>query len=258
MKYKKIAIISSLKEEAIKKKEFLIKKFNFLNYEDHKNKDFDILIAVGGDGFILHSLHKLQFLKLPIYGINCGTIGFLMNNNEENLLESIETSKETILYPLHMKVIDVQDICHAYVAINDVYVLRQQNQAAKIEISVNGKVRIKRMICDGALVATAAGSTAYNLSLRGPIIPFGSKTIALTAISPFRPRNWSGALLPDNSIIKFKIFDPKNRPVSASADFFEVRNVKEVEITQIKNRDFRILFDKDHSLEERVIREQFS
>ena len=152
---------------------------------------------------------------------------------------------------------DIDDICHSYIAINDVYLWRQRNQAAKIAVNVNGKVRIEQMICDGVLVATPAGSTGYNLSLKGTIIPFGSKALALTPISPFRPRSWNGAILPDDSIFKFKVFDPIERPVSVSADFFEVRNIKEVEVFQLKTIDFKILSDKNHSLEERIIREQF-
>lgn len=258
MKYKNIGIIVSEKNDADQKKQDLINKFNFIDYEAKPNANIDLLVALGGDGFLLHSLHKYQFLKIPIYGVNCGTIGFLMNiYDDENLLQSIEESVETILYPLQMRAIDVNDVCHSYIAINDVYLWRQQNQAAKIEVSVNDKVRIDRMIADGILVATPAGSTAYNLSLGGSIIPFASKSLALTPISPFRPKSWNGAILPEDSIVQFKILDPIERPVSASADFFEVRNVKQVEIFQLKNRDFRILSNKNHSLEERIVREQF-
>ena len=257
MKYKKICIISSIKPGASERKQELIKKFGFIDYELNKNQEIDLLVALGGDGFLLHSLHTYQFLKIPIYGVNYGTIGFMMNIDNDNLLKSIAESVETILYPLQMRAIDIDDICHSYIAINDVYLWRQRNQAAKIAVNVNGKVRIEQMICDGVLVATPAGSTGYNLSLKGTIIPFGSKALALTPISPFRPRSWNGAILPDDSIFKFKVFDPIERPVSVSADFFEVRNIKEVEVFQLKTRDFKILSDKNHSLEERIIREQF-
>jgi NAD+ kinase len=257
MKYKKIGIIASKKPGANEGKKELIKKFNFIDFEENKNKNIDLLIALGGDGFLLHSLHAYQFLNIPIYGVNFGTIGFMMNSNNNNLLESIEESVETILYPLQMRAIDINNICHSYIAINDVYLWRQNNQAAKIEINVNNNVRLEQLICDGVLVATPAGSTGYNLSLKGTIIPFSSKSLALTPISPFRPRSWNGAILPDDSIFKFKVFDPIARPVSVSADFFEVRNITEVEVFQLKTRDFRILSDKNHTLEERIIREQF-
>ncbi|MDA7705613.1 NAD kinase [Rickettsiales bacterium] len=250
-------MVASKKPGAYEKKNELIKRFGFIDYEFDKNHKIDLLVALGGDGFLLHSLHSYQFLNIPIYGVNFGTIGFMMNANNDYILQSIEESIETILYPLQMRAIDIDNICHSYIAINDVYLWRQNNQAAKIEINVNGNVRVEQLICDGILVATPAGSTGYNLSLKGTIIPFGSKSLALTPISPFRPRSWNGAILPDDSIFKFKVFDPKDRPVSVSADFFEVKNIKEVEVFQLKTRDFRILSDKDHSLEERIIREQF-
>jgi len=257
MKYKKIGIVASKKPGAYEAKIELIKKFGFLDFEYINNQEVDLLVALGGDGFLLHSLHKYQFLEIPIYGINFGTIGFLMNSNNGSLLKSIEQSVETILYPLQMRAIDIDNICHSHIAINDVYLWRQNNQAAKIEINLNGNVRLEKLICDGVLVATPAGSTGYNLSLKGTIIPLGSKSLALTPISPFRPRSWNGAILPDDSIFKFKVFDPIERPVSVSADFFEVKNIKEVEVFQLKTRDFRILSDKNHTLEERIIREQF-
>jgi NAD+ kinase len=257
MKYKKIGIISTTKPGAFERKKELIKRFSFIDYESNKDQEIDLLVTLGGDGFLLHSLHTYQFLKIPIYGVNYGTVGFMMNLDSDDLLKSIEESVETVLYPLQMRAIDVDNICHSYIAINDVYLWRQKNQAAKIEINVNNKVRVEQLICDGILVATPAGSTGYNLSLKGTIIPFGSRSLALTPISPFRPRSWNGAILPEDSVFKFKVSDPYNRPVSASADFFEVKNIKEVEVFQLKSRDFRILSDKDHTLEERIIREQF-
>jgi NAD+ kinase len=174
-----------------------------------------------------------------------------------SLLKKINESQSTILNPLNMVVTDVYNKKYNHIAINEVALLRQNNQASKIQIEINNHERLSCLIADGVLLSTSAGSTAYNLSAGGPIIPFGAKILALTAISPFRPRKWNGALLPANSKVKFKILDHENRPVSATADYIEVRNVIEVEVFEDKNKEFKILFDSNHSLEERIIREQF-
>lgn len=259
MKYNKIGIVSSNNKLAISKKKSLISKYNLVDLDLKKNiANVDLIIALGGDGLMLHLLHQLKNSKIPVYGINFGTVGFLMNSaSSEDLLKTISKAIPSVLHPLKMMVVDDSGKKHQLLAINEVSLLRQKNQAAKIKVEVNGKIRIESLSSDGILVATSAGSTAYNLSVRGPIIPFASDLVALTPISPFRPRNWRGAILPSNSKIKFTILDHKTRPVSATADYNEVRNVVAVEITEDKNEQFTILFDADHSLEERIIREQF-
>lgn len=256
-----IAIIAARNNpKAVKIKDFLVKSYGFkditLNHKEVENTE--LVIAIGGDGLILHLLHEFESKPLPIYGINCGTIGFLMNSlHTENFLETIENAKESTLHPLRMQAIDQNNQKHSHIAINEVSLLRQSSQVAKIKIEVNGRERIDCLMADGVLVATSAGSTAYNLSVGGPIIPFGAEILALTPISPFRPRKWQGALLPSNSKIKFSIIDFESRPISATADSKEIRNVKEVSVLEDKTITFRILFDPNHSLEERIIGEQF-
>ncbi|MES2677141.1 MAG: NAD kinase [Pseudomonadota bacterium] len=262
MQYKKIGIISSANKQAIARKKQLIKKYNLIDLPLKKNVAFakmDLIIALGGDGLMLHLLHLIEENAVPVYGINFGTVGFLMNSDcdENNLLNIIAKAKPSVLKPLKMIATDIENKKHQLLAINEVSLIRQKNQAAKIKITVNNKTRIESLAADGILVATSAGSTAYNLSAHGPIIPFASDIIALTPISPFRPRHWRGALLPANSKIKFTILESDSRPVSATADYNEVRNVKEVEVVEDKKHQFTILFDANHSLEERIIREQF-
>lgn len=265
--FKKIAIVSSENKQAIARKKQLIKQYDLIdltltNIGKISNKQFaeiDLIIALGGDGLMLHLLHSIEGNDIPVYGINFGTVGFLMNSNcdDANLLKIVSRAKPSVLKPLKMIATDVDNKKHSLLAINEVSLLRQSNQAAKIKVSVNGKTRIESLSADGILVSTSAGSTAYNLSVRGPIIPCGTEIIALTPISPFRPRNWRGALLSATSKIKFTILEQKNRPVSATADYNEIRNVTEVEVMEDKNCQFTILFDANHSLEERIIREQF-
>ncbi len=261
-KDKKIGIVSSDNKQAIVRKKQLIKKYNLVDLPLTKSSKFsevDLIIALGGDGLMLHLLHLVQENPVPVYGINFGTVGFLMNSDcgNNNLLNIISKAIPSSLKPLKMVATDIKNKKYQLLAINEVSLLREQNQAAKIKITVNNKTRIENLAADGILVATSAGSTAYNLSVRGPIIPSGSEVLALTPISPFRPRNWRGALLPANSKIKFTILDPESRPVSASADYNEIRNVKLVEVSEDKECKFTILFDANHSLEERIIREQF-
>ncbi len=262
MKYQNIAIIAAdknKKAELIKKN--LIKKYGFkdLGKNHSKIKNIDLVLALGGDGLMLHLLHKYEQKNLPVYGINCGTIGFLMNSyNQEKMIEKIQNAKEEIIHPLRMQVTDINNDLHSNIAINEVSLIRQTNQTAKINIKINGKTRLKNLAADGILVATSAGSTAYNLSLRGPIIPLNANILALTPISPFRPRNWRGALLPSDSKIEFEIIDCLLRPVSATADYNEVRNVKKVLVEEDRGIKFRILFDSKHSLEERISKEQFN
>lgn len=262
MTNKKIGIIAAKNNlEANARKDLLVKKYGFSDLTgNHRNIDgIDIVLAIGGDGLMLHLLHEYESRPVALYGINCGTVGFLMNSfNEENLLETLAKAKESTLYPIRMNVLDAENKTHSHIAINEVALLRQSSQAAKIKIKINERERISSLAADGILVATPAGSTAYNFSAGGPIIPFGSEILALTPISPFRPRNWSGALLPANSKIQLEVLNYESRPVSATADSSEVKNVKEVLIFEDRSIAFKILFDPNHSLEERIIREQFT
>lgn len=266
----KIAVIAAKNNrDAEEKKNFLVQKFGFKDLStNHKNFDgIEKVIAIGGDGLMLRILHEFgknphgknsQGEMLPIYGVNCGTIGFLMNSfHQENFLENLAKAQMATLHPLRMKVTDVAGKQHLHLAINEVALLRQTSQIAKIKIEINDQERVACLAADGVLVATSAGSTAYNLSAGGPIIPFDAKILALTPISPFRPRNWNGALLPVSSKVKFTILENGTRQVSATADSIEVRDVKEVEVCEDQSITFKLLFDADHSLEERIIREQF-
>ena len=266
---KKIAVIAAKNNrDAEEKKNFLVQKFGFKDLSlDHKilGKNFDGIekvIAIGGDGLMLHILHEFgktpQEELIPIYGVNCGTVGFLMNSfHQENFLENLAKAEMATLHPLHMQVTDAVGKKYSHLAINEVALIRQTSQIAKIKIEINGQERVACLAADGVLVATSAGSTAYNFSAGGPIIPFSAEILALTPISPFRPRNWHGALLPASSKIKFTVLESESRRVSATADSFEVRDVKEVEICEDQSITFKLLFDADHSLEERIIREQF-
>ncbi len=261
MKYQNIAIIAAKNNpEAIAKKDLLVKQYGLIDITlNHKNiTNIDLVVAVGGDGLMLHLLHEYENKPLPIYGINCGTVGFLMNSfSETELLKNIEKARESTVHPLRMVAIDANNQQHTLIAINEVSLLRQSSQAAKIKVEVNQQERISQLMADGILVATSAGSTAYNLSAGGPIIPFGAEILALTPISPFRPRKWNGAILPANSKIRFEVIDFESRPVAATADSIEVKNVKEVLVLEDRSSSFKILFDPNHSLEERIIKEQF-
>lgn len=222
----------------------------------------DVIVAIGGDGTLLSALRKTIEVDRPVYGLNRGSVGFLMNNvhledKAEELSRRIENAEEVIIHPLEMIATDVESNVHKSVAFNEVSLLRQVRQAAKIRIHVDGTLRMSELICDGILVATPVGSTAYNLSAHGPIIPLSSDILALTPISAFRPRRWRGALVPAKSEIRFEIIDPQSRPVSATADDVEVRNVTNVAVSQ-SNLSRRLMFDKGHSLEERILKEQFS
>ncbi|WP_368186670.1 NAD kinase [Aestuariibius sp. HNIBRBA575] len=218
----------------------------------------DIIIALGGDGFMLQTLHGTQHLPAPVYGMNRGTVGFLMNAyNEDNLIERLSLSEETVINPLSMTALTVSGESHTALAINEVSLLRAGPQAAKLRITVDGKLRMQELVCDGALVATPAGSTAYNYSAHGPILPVGSDVLALTAMAAFRPRRWRGALLPKNAVVRFDVSEPRKRPVMADADSRQVSNVVSVEIRSEPEIRHRLLFDVGHGLEERLISEQF-
>jgi NAD+ kinase len=221
----------------------------------------ETLVALGGDGFMLHTLHRLldAGCSKPVFGINRGTVGFLMNDwRVEHLPERIAGAKAIRVAPLEMVATTVGGEQFTYAAINEVSLLRETRQTAKIEISVNGRVALPELACDGVLVATPAGSTAYNLSAHGPILPLQAKMLALTPISPFRPRRWSGAILPDDTEVSFRILEAENRPVSAVADQIEVREVARVDVRLDRERSLTLLFDPEHALDERIAMEQFA
>ena len=216
------------------------------------------IVALGGDGFMLESLHRYMGLKKPLYGMQRGSIGFLMNAyDEEHLRRRVATAQGYKLHPLRMKVRTLSGNRIEALAINEVSLLRETRQSAKIRIEVDGVTRLDELICDGILVATPAGSTAYNLSAHGPIVPLGSGVLALTAICPFRPRRWRGALLPHSAKVKFRILEADKRPVSAVADYTEARDVVEVEVVEDRRVSLTLLFDPEHNLEERILNEQF-
>ena len=254
MKYGKLAIVASGSPKAQEGGKLLCARYETVNPDDA-----DVIVALGGDGFMLESLHGFIDRGVPIYGMNRGTVGFLMNDyNEEGLIERLEAAEVTVLHPLQMIAKTVDGETTTALAINEVSVLRQSRQASKIRISIDGKVRTPELICDGVLVATAAGSTAYNLSAHGPILPVGSDILALTPISAFRPRRWHGALLPAHAKISFAVLEAEKRPISAVADYTEVRNVVEVDVAERRDISLSILFDAGHGLEERIINEQFT
>ena len=228
------------------------------HYGDVGLGDAEVIVALGGDGFMLSVLHDTQHLSLPIYGMNQGTVGFLMNSFSPNgLLERIATAELSVLHPLAMTATDVSNSRHEAMAINEVSVFRETRQAAKIRISIDGNVRMEELVCDGVLVATPAGSTAYNLSAHGSIIPLDADILALTPISAFRPRRWRGALLPGSAKVKFEVLEPNKRPVSVVADNQEFRSVVHVEVEEDQKAELRLLFDPEHNLEERILNEQF-
>ena len=219
----------------------------------------DVIVALGGDGFMLATLHRTQGLGLPVYGMNRGTVGFLMNDyTETDLPERLMAAEEEVINPLAMRAEAGDGTIHEALAINEVSLLRAGPQAAKLRITIDGRLRLEELICDGALVATPAGSTAYNYSAHGPILPIGAEVLALTAVAAFRPRRWRGALLPKTACVRFDVIEPDKRPVMADADSRWVDSVLWVEIRSETRVAHRILFDPGHGLEERLLREQFT
>lgn len=251
--YNKIHIIADNTNIAQEAKRAIIKK-----YKNYPIKKSDIFIVLGGDGFMLMSLKKYYKFKKPFYGMNKGTRGFLLNKyNVNNLIKKINKSDTAEIHPLEMIAKNNSNKIKKAIAINEVSVFRQTRQAAKIEIKIDNKVRIKELICDGALVATPAGSTAYNLSAKGPILDLSSNQLALTPISPFRPRGWRGALISNKSKIYIKNLSTNKRPISVVADNLEVRNVINVNIFLNKNKTFKLMYDRKFGLKERNLAEQF-
>lgn len=219
----------------------------------------DVVVALGGDGFMLQTLHETQSAGLPVYGMNCGTIGFLMNTySAEDLPQRLAAAEEAVINPLWMRAVGADGRVTEALAINEVSLLRAGPQAAKLRISVDGRERMPELVCDGALVSTPAGSTAYNYSAHGPILPIGSDVLALTAMASFRPRRWRGALLPKAAVVRFDVLEADKRPVRADADSRPVPDVIQVEVRSEPSIAHRILFDPGHGLEERLIVEQFA
>jgi NAD+ kinase len=227
-------------------------------YGQHELEEADVIVALGGDGFMLRTLHRFLPADLPVYGMKLGNVGFLMNRfREDDLHDRLIAANVVELNPLCMIAVTEAGHDARALAINEVSLLRQLNQAAHIRVLVNGLVKVEELVCDGVLVSTAAGSSAYNLSAQGPILPLGSEALALTPISPFRPRRWRGAVLPSTARIRFEILDNYKRPVSATADAQEIRNVISVDVFEEKNITLKLMFDPDHSLEQRILDEQF-
>jgi NAD+ kinase len=250
----RVAFVASERPEAQEARARLAER-----YGDMGPENAEVVVALGGDGFMLETLHNQIEPRKPIYGMNWGTLGFLMNEfSEDALLERINAAERAVVHPLRMVAADVHGGVHRALAFNEVSLLRQTRQTAKLRISIDSKVRLPELFCDGALVATPAGSTAYNFSAHGPIIPLDAQVLALTPISAFRPRRWRGALLRHTAKVKFEILEPQKRPVSAVADNIEVRDVLEVHVSEDRDLALTMLFDAGRSLEERVLAEQFS
>ncbi len=249
----RICFLSSDAPEAEEARAALVRRYGSSPLEEAQ-----VIVALGGDGFMLSTLYATQERDIPVYGMNRGTVGFLMNEyREDGLVERLNTAEEAVLNPLCMEAECVDGNRVKALAINEVSLYRSGPQAAKLRISVDGKVRMAELVCDGALVATPAGSTAYNYSAHGPILPIGADVLALTPVAAFRPRRWRGALLPKTAHVRFDVLEPDKRPVSAVADSRDARNVVRVDIHSEPDIRHRLLFDPGHGLEERLIREQF-
>jgi NAD+ kinase len=228
-------------------------------YGQHTLAEADRVVALGGDGFMLEILHQVLGRNVPVYGMNCGSVGFLMNAyDEDDLPDRLARAQGAELFPLRMHAVTSSGRVEEAVALNEVSLLRQLRQAAKIRISVDGRVRLEELICDGILLSTPAGSTAYNLSAHGPIVPLSANLLPLTPISAFRPRRWRGALLPSSAEVLFEVLEVGKRPVAAVADFTEVRDVLSVAVSEDRSLCARVLFDPDQGLSERIIVEQFT
>src|SRR6478609_6815833 len=252
-RYDRIAFVASASAESQAALAELVRL-----YGNHEPDKADVVVAIGGDGLMLETLHRYMRSGKPIYGMHRGTVGFLMNEfSTHDLHTRLAAARENLINPLLMRATDVHGAVHLHHAINEVALFRQSHQAARLRILIDEHVRMPELIADGVLVATPAGSTAYNLSAQGPIMPINAALLALTPISPFRPRRWRGALLPDTAVATIEVVEGEKRPVAAVADHDEARNVRRVEISSDKMISMRMLFDPGHSLEERILREQF-
>ena len=252
-RYSRIAFVSSSAPEAREAERSLTMRYGQANPDAA-----DVIVALGGDGFMLQTLHRFEGSGKPIYGMHRGTVGFLMNDyHEHDLTERLTAARTTVMHPLVMLATDAQGAQHEHRAYNEVSLFRQTYQAARLRIHIDGNARLAELVADGVLVSTPAGSTAYNLSAQGPIIPINAPLLALTPISPFRPRRWRGALLPDVAKVSIEVLEADKRPVAAVADHDEVRRVQRVDIRMDRTVSVSILFDPGHSLDERILREQF-
>ena len=250
----KIAFVASKRPEAQTALKSMVMKYGQCN-----EADADVIVALGGDGCMLETLRRRFDDPRPVYGMNQGTIGFLMNDyQEDKLMARLDRAERAIIYPLRMTARKVGGDIEERLAINEISLLRESSQTAKLQITIDGRVRMGSLACDGVLVATPAGSTAYNLSAHGPILPIGANLLALTPISPFRPRRWRGALLRHNAEVVIDVHLPELRPVAASADNQEVRDVESVKIQEDRSKPLVMLFDEGHALEERILQEQFA
>ena len=249
----RLAFVAADTDDALAAKRLLERR-----YGNRSLEEADTVVALGGDGFMLETLHKTLDLAVPIYGMNLGTVGFLLNSyRPDELADRIALAGTVHLYPLRMRATLVSGEVREGLGINEVSLFRETRQAASLSIDIDDVCRMPQLVCDGILVSTPAGSTAYNLSAHGPIIPIGANLLALTPISPFRPRRWRGALLPARSRFRIRVLDASKRPVGAVADFTEVRDVVTVEIWEDRTTSARLLFDPEHNLEERILKEQF-
>ena len=253
--------VAESKTDAINTKNNLIKKFGFVDLDLNENTEVDIIIMLGGDGFALHMIHKFMHLNAKFYGLNYGHLGFLMNKKSlaenDNFYESIINAQQFVINPLLAKITDINGKIYEKLAINDISITRKTSQTAKLQIFVDDILRMPEMIGDGVLISTPIGSTAYNVSVGGPILPINCNLLAVTPISPFRPRYWRGAMLDNSSVIKIKNLNIESRPISVTADFNSVRDVVDVEIILQKNIQVTMLFDNDFLIKDRIMREQF-
>ncbi|MCA3363680.1 MAG: NAD kinase [Roseomonas sp.] len=251
---RRVAILAGQSTEAQKARAALVAR-----YGSATEDDAEVVVALGGDGFMLETLHRFLRRGLPVYGMNRGSVGFLMNDyREDDLPARLAAAQTALVHPLRMLALRDAAPSVEALAINEVSLLRESRQAAKIRILVDGKARLPELICDGILVSTPAGSTAYNLSAHGPIVPLSANLLPLTPISAFRPRRWRGALLPSDATVVFDILEPDKRPVAAVADYTEVRDVTRVEVREARDVSLTLMFDPDHGLSERIIAEQFT
>ena len=253
MNLNKPVFLASSNNEAIEQKKILEDQ-----YGTNSLDNADVIVVLGGDGFMLEAIKSHMSHNLPLFGLNYGSIGFLMNaSNKDDLIKRINLSQSIVIAPLSMKVKSFDGNSHEAIAINEVSLLRETHQASKIKISIDDKVRLDELICDGILISTPSGSTAYNLSAHGPILPINADVLALTPISAFRPRRWKGAILNNRSEVRFEVIDGKKRPVSAVADSTEFRDIESVTVKQDNENSIQLLFDEQHSFEERILNEQF-